>query len=129
MKATTTMVKVSALEQMMVNFYKVGFQFYELTGHDLLENPDKQDLLLNTDRYAALVAEGKKELAQVEEKVKQVLGELEKESQVTPGWYRDEAIMSSRLRCAGLLEVTTTGVHFRHLSMMELSRRGLLYTL
>ncbi len=124
-----TMVTESALEQKLVEFYKTAWEFYKMTGHDLLEAPDKQEVLLTTDRRPALLAEGKHDLADVEDKVKALLRVLEAEAIVTPGWRRREALLRARVCCSAFLETANGAVCFKHLPLIELSRLGLNYTL
>lgn len=121
--------QATTLYELLVRFYTVGYRYYLLTGHDLLEHPDKQDRLLNLDRYDSLVAEGKIQLADTEESLKTLLKEMEKTANLSSNRYRQDSIKRARDKCADILEKAALGVKFRHLPIDELSKRGLNFTI
>jgi hypothetical protein len=127
--AKVNQIRTSALEELIVKFYEIGFEFYKLTGHDLLQHPDKQNILLATDRYAILVSEGKKDLADTEENLKRLLRTLERQASVSSALCRRDALLNARSRCEHILEKTAKGVQFRHLPLGELSRQGLNFNI
>jgi len=127
------------LEHYIVDFYSKAFDYYRLTGHDVLEHPDKQDLVIQRVRALGVVQNIKDERVQLECELVQILDILD---MLHLQWQAvkcthfitqnrwEECCQQARARCLDILEITPLGrIQLRHFQLDELLKRGLHFEL
>jgi hypothetical protein len=128
-------------KNLLIDFYRLAYKYYELTGHDIIENPEKQDMLIQraTDKYVmdSLIAEKKEAQAGIEKIIADTIISLERLATQSknllhefPAMHRirEEALKAAREGCNDILNITLGKIELRHFTLTELSRRGLYFS-
>jgi hypothetical protein len=140
---TTSTVDIDTIfydfTQLLIEFYIGAFGYYELTGHDILEYPDKQYLIMQKVHSLGIFQNESDKRSQMERDLVKTINNLDKlyqERNATncqnPGGQKcwEECCERATICCSDILEIAPSGrVHLRHFELKELLNRGLYFEL